>query len=44
MVRRVILSLMKIRDDRIPALVDNAYERFPEFETLRKNYYRRTWG
>ena len=44
MVRRVILSLMEIRDDRIPALVDKAYERFPEFETLRKNYYRRTWG
>jgi hypothetical protein len=44
MVRDAILSLMEIKDDRIPQLVDKAYRRFPELETLRKNYYRRTWG
>jgi len=44
MVRSAILSLMEIQDDRIPPLVDEAYRRFPEFEMLCKNYYRRTWG
>ncbi|POP43574.1 SMI1/KNR4 family protein [Superficieibacter electus] len=43
-VRWAILSLCEIQDQRIPPLVDNATLRFPEFETLRKNYYRRTWG
>jgi len=43
-VRQAILSLMEIKDDRVPPLVDEAYKRFPEFEPLRKNYYRRTWG
>ena len=43
-VRYAILALTEIRDNRVPPLVDGAFERFPEFETLRKNYYRRTWG
>jgi len=43
LVRQAILSLMEIQNERIPPLVDKAFERFPNFETLRKNYYRRTW-
>ncbi len=44
LVRQVILSLIEIQDNRVPPMVDSAYQKFSEFETLRKNYYQRTWG
>ncbi|AHE60432.1 hypothetical protein EAKF1_ch2563 [Escherichia albertii KF1] len=43
-VRKAILLLCEIKDNRIPPLVDEAATRFPELTILRENYYLRTWG
>ncbi|EGO7856308.1 TPA: SMI1/KNR4 family protein [Escherichia coli] len=43
-VRKAILLLIEVKDNRIPPLVDEAATRFPELTILRENYYLRTWG